>query len=51
VRRFSYFAPFPLDAVLPRLVTDIDTRLGQALQDVRLARGAAKTYVARARRW
>lgn len=49
-RRFSCFAPFPLDAIYPPLVTAIDHTLGPWLARVSLATEHAKTYIIRARR-
>lgn len=48
-RRFSYFAPFPLDVVWPPLVTLLD-RFSGTLAKIEAARDAAKTYVVRAYR-
>lgn len=49
-RRFSYFTPFPLDAIAPALVTMVDRRLGRMLERVSVAREQAKTYIVRASR-
>jgi ubiquinone/menaquinone biosynthesis C-methylase UbiE len=49
-RRFSCFAPFPLDAVYPPFVTTIDHVLGAWLAQVPLATERAKTYIVKARR-
>jgi ubiquinone/menaquinone biosynthesis C-methylase UbiE len=47
-RRFSYFTPFPLDALAPALVSEIDQRLGALLERWDRACQHAKTYVVRA---
>jgi ubiquinone/menaquinone biosynthesis C-methylase UbiE len=48
-RRFSYFAPFPLDALYPPLVDMFDRRLGPWLARSPRACEHAKTYVVAAR--
>ncbi len=47
-RRFSCFAPFPVDAIYPPLVTLIDERLGAVLARSKLATSRAKTYIVKA---
>lgn len=49
-RRFSAFAPFPLDMVLPRAVPLIDRHLGRYLAKSELATSQAKTYIVKARK-
>jgi len=49
-RSFSCFAPFPIDAIYPPLVTTIDRVLGSWLAHVPFATAHAKTYVVKARR-
>jgi ubiquinone/menaquinone biosynthesis C-methylase UbiE len=48
-RRFSYFAPFPFDALFPPLVSALD-RFAPWLARSGLAREQAKTYIVKARR-
>jgi ubiquinone/menaquinone biosynthesis C-methylase UbiE len=47
-RRFSCFAPFPVDAICPPLVTLIDEKFGAWLAKSKLATSRAKTYIVKA---
>lgn len=49
-RVYSYFVPFPLDAILPGSVKALDAKLGAALKGVGLQRALAKTYIVKATR-
>lgn len=50
LRRCGSFAPFPLDALVPRSLEWIDTRFGELLNRSDFACDQAKTYIVRATR-